>query len=102
MTATLISSSVTPGASTGTFFFRSAALAVVPGPWLDGSVVEDDSSSPALPHATVSSAMTAPTARILERIGFPPSVRAAPARCRYESLTLTSDNASDNTDAGRE
>src|SRR5262245_30804565 len=75
MTATLISESLTPCTPVRcTFCFSVAPVTSVIG-GAPGLVVgtADLPLDPALPHATVRSATTAPAARIRVRIGFPPS-----------------------------
>src|SRR5258708_719852 len=83
--ATSISVLLTPGAVTGTFVLRSAALPVDVGP-PDGSVVSDDLLDPAFPHA----AAIRTTARPATTMRAPMLPRSrAPSRVSWDSGALT-------------
>src|SRR5215831_10687768 len=89
--ATSISLSVTPGALTGTFFCRSAALAVEVGPPEGCVLSDDDLLDPALLHAaarrTIATTVTTTRARM-----FPPWENLDPAGDSKRSRVVIHDD----------
>ena len=71
MTATLISVLDTPGAVTGRFFVRSAALKLVVGPLAGGAVESDVLDEPAFPQAATTRTIAIPAIELRARIASP-------------------------------